>query len=123
VQQATSIQNRDPRVQSCLPEWSVGERAARRAARVLRDLAMPPEEITTILASGDARFVHRHLELHAERLEERLAAQRRQLTEIEHLLCGAGGLGLVPSPTGARPAVERLLLREAALHGGKEGPL
>jgi hypothetical protein len=32
--------------------------------------------------------VHRHLELHAERLEERFAAQRRQLREVERLLAG-----------------------------------
>ena len=72
----------------CRPGAPVDERVASRAALVLADQAMPPEEIAMILVSGDSRLVHRHLELHAERLEERFAAQRRQLREVERLLAG-----------------------------------
>ena len=86
MQQLTSERGRALDESWCRPEAPVDEGVAGRAARVLADQAMPPEEIAAILASGDSRLVHRHLELHAERLEERVAAQRRQLRKIERLL-------------------------------------
>jgi len=39
-----------------------------------------------IMTSADPRVVHRYLELHAERLEERVAAQRLVLMEVESIL-------------------------------------
>lgn len=56
------------------------------AAEVLRNLGMRPAEIDEILESQDPRLVHRHLELHRERLEERLAEQRAMLAWTEALL-------------------------------------
>ena len=48
--------------------WAVG---------VLRSQNMPPGEIRAVLSTDDPDVVHRYLELHGERLEERLADQRR----------------------------------------------
>jgi DNA-binding transcriptional MerR regulator len=67
------------------------------AARTLRELGMPRDEIETILETHDDRLVHRYLELHRERLEEWLAEQREVLARIEPVLA-AGQL----APTGTR---------------------
>ncbi len=56
---------------------------ALRAARTLRRQRMPLDEIRTLLTADDPEIVRRHLELHRERLEERLAAQVRTLASIE----------------------------------------
>ena len=56
------------------------------AESVLRDQGMPPEEVRAVLASDDAEVVRRHLELHVERLEERLIAQRRRVASAERIL-------------------------------------
>lgn len=56
---------------------------ALRVARTLRRQRMPLEEIRALLRTDDPEIVHRHLELHRERLEERLAAQVRTLASIE----------------------------------------
>jgi hypothetical protein len=59
---------------------------AREAARALRREGMPEHEIRAVLGSRDPRSIHRFLELHAERLEERLAARRAALGRLERLL-------------------------------------
>ena len=56
------------------------------ATRTLRELAMPRAEIRAVLAAGDPGIVRRHIELHREWLEERLAEQRRTLARVERLL-------------------------------------
>ena len=56
------------------------------AAGVLRSQEMPSEEIRAVLTTDDPQLVHRYLELHRERLEERLADQRRTLAALERVL-------------------------------------
>jgi hypothetical protein len=55
-------------------------------ARALRRHEMPTEEILAILETEDPGVVHRYIELHRERLEERLAEQLRALEDVERLL-------------------------------------
>jgi DNA-binding transcriptional MerR regulator len=55
------------------------------AAR-LRRQRMPLREIRAVLTADDPRIVRRHLELHRERLEERLAEQRALLDSLERTL-------------------------------------
>jgi DNA-binding transcriptional MerR regulator len=52
------------------------------ATPALRDQGMPPEEIDAILGADDPEVVRRYLELHRERLEERLADQRRTIGRL-----------------------------------------
>ena len=56
------------------------------AISTLEDQAMPPEEIAAMVRAHDPELVRRYLELHRERLEERLDAQRRTLDRLEGLL-------------------------------------
>ena len=71
------------------------------AIRVLIDQGMPWTEIGSILGSDGPELVRRTLELHRERLEERLAEQRAELDRIEPLLLGAlGGAGSFADPPG-----------------------
>jgi DNA-binding transcriptional MerR regulator len=63
----------------------------------LRRQGMPLPEIRAVLAAGDPAIVRRHLELHRERLEERLAEQRRALAAVESSLTqtiAVGGPGV-----------------------------
>ena len=53
-------------------------------ARMLGDQGMPSAEIDAVLDTDDPVIVRRYLELHRERLEERLAEQIRALRRIEH---------------------------------------
>ena len=71
-----------------------------RAVLALRRQRMPLPEIRAILAADDPVAVRRYLELHRERLEERLAKQRRALAEVESSLTETIA---VPAP-GARSA-------------------
>ena len=57
-----------------------------RTVVTLRRQGMPLPEIRALLAAGDPTIVRRHLELHRERLEERLAEQRRALADVESSL-------------------------------------
>lgn len=57
--------------------------SAALAVRILRDLGMPRAEIDQILATSDPRVVRRYLDLHLERLEERLAEARATLVGLE----------------------------------------
>ena len=60
---------------------------------------MPPEEIDAILAADDPEVIRRYLDLHRERLEERLADQRRT---VGHLL-----QVITTSTEGRRPSRRR----------------
>jgi hypothetical protein len=53
------------------------------AERVLGCQEMPSEEIGSILATDDVEVVRRYLELHRERLQERLADRFRELDTVE----------------------------------------
>ncbi len=55
-------------------------------ARALRRHDMPVREIVAILETDDPGVVHRYIELHRERLEERLARELRALADVERLL-------------------------------------
>jgi DNA-binding transcriptional MerR regulator len=59
---------------------------ARAARRLLRRQGMPSEEIRAVLTAEDSRIVHRYLEPHRERMEERLAEERRELVSLEDAL-------------------------------------
>lgn len=56
------------------------------AETVLRDQGMPPDELRVVLTTPDRELVRRHLELHLERLEERLVTQRRKVAAIQRIL-------------------------------------
>lgn len=62
------------------------------ATPVLRDQGMPPEEIDAILGADDPEVVRRYLELHEERLEERLADQRRSIGRLMQVVTPATGV-------------------------------
>jgi hypothetical protein len=67
----------------------VGERAAVRlswAAHVLREQGMPVPECHAVFGTDDPRTLRRYMDLHRERLEERLMDQRAVLECIEVLL-------------------------------------
>ena len=51
-----------------------------------REQGMPAAELQAILRSDDPVIVRRYLELHRERLEERLAEQVRTLGRLERQL-------------------------------------
>jgi hypothetical protein len=59
------------------------------AARALRRDEMPPEEIGAVLGAGNPELVRRYMELHRERLEERLLDRLRALADLERLLVQA----------------------------------
>lgn len=55
----------------------------------LRHHDMPSEEIRAILEADDPEIVRRYLELHGERLEEKLAEKRRSLACLQRFLADA----------------------------------
>jgi hypothetical protein len=61
------------------------------AEAVLRDQEMPPDELRVLLTTADRELVHRHVELHLERLEEWLITQRRSVAAAEGILTEAAG--------------------------------
>jgi ABC-type Fe2+-enterobactin transport system substrate-binding protein len=65
---------------------STGTDALSSAARILQAQAMPAEEIPAVIGAADAETVHRFLELHRERLQERLAEQCLLLIDLERSL-------------------------------------
>lgn len=77
----------------------------------LRDLGMPWEEVDAILETDDPRLVRRFLQLHAERLEERLADQRTLLLGIEPILA--------PDPSNRR--LSATASRDLASRQGQRG--
>jgi DNA-binding transcriptional MerR regulator len=77
-----------------------------RAVGTLRRNRMPRAEIRAVLSADDPEMVRRYLELHRERLEEQLAAHRRELDALarslmEHL--EARGRRTERSQRGRRP--------------------
>jgi hypothetical protein len=85
----------------------IGPNAIGWAARALRHSEMPPEEIGAVLGADSPEPVRRYMELHRERLEERLAHQLRALTGLERLLVQAI-LAPRESPTDTRTAIHEL---------------
>jgi hypothetical protein len=59
------------------------------AARALRRYEMPPDEISAVLGADNPELVRRYMELHRERLEERLADRLWALAGLERLLVQA----------------------------------
>jgi hypothetical protein len=57
-----------------------------RAVGTLRRSRMPRAEIRAVLSADDPEMVRRYLELHRERLEEQLAAHRRELDALARSL-------------------------------------
>jgi hypothetical protein len=56
------------------------------AELTLAKQGMPPDEIRAVLGADDPRIVRRHLELHRERLEERLNAEQLAVDLVEQVL-------------------------------------
>jgi DNA-binding transcriptional MerR regulator len=77
----------------------IPRRAAAPAVRALRRQKMPLDEIRAILNAHDPAIVGRYLELHAERLDEWVAEQRRVLVSLERSLTEAivARPGMAPS--------------------------
>ena len=59
------------------------------AAEVLRKQRMPPAEIGAVLEADDGEEIRRRLELHGERLQERLVDVLRTLARVERSLTEA----------------------------------
>ena len=59
------------------------------AAHELQRLGMRPTEIHTVLVTDDPDVVRRHMELHRERLQERLAIEVATVANIEASLSEA----------------------------------
>jgi len=70
------------------------------AAEALRAQRMPAAEIGAVLEAEDPEEIRRRLELHGERLQERLVDQLRALARVERLLTEA-----LESGPAARPAL------------------
>ena len=81
------------------PEHGVSARPIAAAAIVLRDQGMPMDELRAVLTSADREVVRHHLELHLERLEEWLVAQRRSLASAERALLRAACCRAAPDPS------------------------
>jgi dihydrofolate reductase len=77
------------RVHAADPERPLGPGWVTWAAKALREQKMPADEIRAVLTTPDRELIHRYPELHRERLEEGLMAQRRTLTAVERLLVAA----------------------------------
>ena len=80
---------------------------ATTARRILRRQGMPSQEIRAVLAADDPLLGRRLLELHRERLGERLEEQRMLVGNIEQAL--ADGPAVLP-----RGRVNRVGLSEVA---------
>jgi hypothetical protein len=76
----------DAHAQGSLPVITGARGAVAWAAEALRRSDMPEAEIRALLSADDPEIVRRMLELHRERLDERVAEQRRRLIALEALL-------------------------------------
>jgi DNA-binding transcriptional MerR regulator len=76
-EEAVSMRGRDGRSRHGRTAW---------ATRALRRHGMPSEEIRAVVAADDPEIVRRYLELHRERLDERVEEQRRTLAVLERVL-------------------------------------
>lgn len=56
------------------------------AIQILDALGMPRDELRAVVAADDPSIIHRHIELHRERLAERLADQLQTLRSLERTL-------------------------------------
>jgi phosphoribosylanthranilate isomerase len=56
------------------------------ASAVFVEQGMPEDEIRSILEACDPRIVQRHLELHRDRLLERLVDERKAVERVEEAL-------------------------------------
>ena len=65
---------------------AIGSERVAWAEAVLREQGMPADELRVVLTSAHPELVRRHLELHQELLDERLAAQKRLVEAIGLLL-------------------------------------
>jgi hypothetical protein len=81
--------NREHRTSRPSPPELVRWDAVLQAAHVLLDHGMPPAEVHKVLMTEDPEIIRRHMELHRERLEERLEDQRLIVGRIEALLVDA----------------------------------
>ena len=82
------------------PEGPVRRGALAWAEMVLRDQEMSPDELLVVLTTPDRELLRHHLELHLERLEERLSTQRRRVAAVERIIAEAIER---PARLGARP--------------------
>lgn len=71
-------------------------------AAQLQQQGMPLKEVVAVLEARDFDVVHRYMELHIERLEERFAEQRRTLGVIENLLLALVEARIRPDDVGDR---------------------
>lgn len=78
--------------------------SAVRLAGILLRQRMPLGEIGAVLRTRDPEVVHRYLELHRERLEERLDAQVEALAPIERRSTELSEGVLCGPPAGSAPA-------------------
>ena len=76
----------------------------------LLEQGMPVEEVRSILDADDPAVVRRHLELHRERLAERLEERLRTVDRMERLLL---------ERTEAHPRVENTSINVAANSSGR----
>lgn len=77
--------NRSDRHAEMRPKHADADREA-RMTQMLLALDMPPDDVRGLVAADDSVVVHRYIELHSERLAERLADQLRALVRVEHTL-------------------------------------
>lgn len=81
---------------------------------------MPIDEIRSVLDADDPAIVRRHLELHRERLAERLDEQRRLVGGIEEILLqGAEGHATVERTSISRAAKPSASLADPPWSPGK----
>jgi hypothetical protein len=83
------------------------------AADILRGHRMPRDEIEVVLTTDEPTLVHRHIELHRERLEEWFDIQRRMLAAVEGFLTEAAGRRRA-SLTGDQASVTSACCRQRA---------
>jgi hypothetical protein len=69
---------------------------------------MPPDELRVVLTTPDRELVRHHLELHLERLEERISNQRRRVAAVERIVAGPSS---VPARLGPRRPRSRSFTR------------
>lgn len=72
-------------------------------AAQLQQQGMPLKEVVAVIGATDFDVVHRYMELHVERLEERFAEQRRTLAVIEKLLLALVEARIGPNEVGDGP--------------------
>jgi hypothetical protein len=105
---AASSRDRAPLDHALDPEGPYRFEGLTWAEMVLRDQEMPPDELRVVLTTADRELVRHHLELHLERLEERLSNQRRRVAAVERIVAGPSS---VPARLGPRRPRSRSFTR------------